>query len=414
MRREVVLWSCVTVLILGSMAWAQEPRPYLGVNLDSSPLPELLTKHLRLDPGQGIRINNIMVDSPADKAGLERDDIVAAFDGQKITGQEQFITAVRKAEVGATVSLDVIHLGQRQKVEAKLGPAPETVRWKYPPEPDVVTSWRPGRIFRIGPNGQNMMEIPFDKIPGGDFDVKKFIKESYTYRHSTGGEDYTITVEGDPAENDSQVIVHAGDQTYSTTVGKLDSLPEQYREAAAKAVEDSRNNTRMNLRIEVPEAFRPRCPPQVLPEHSPAGHGPLVRAEGSRPGEAPGADGAAAAAHEGDGGAQPRIARQAAPEGSGQEEHESGGPDVRTLGAQGKRSHLTAMEIYLQGTGSREDRSLSHWVRDIVIDILPLREYTIGFMEVFSLRFSRTAQSVCRRVSGTCQERRGIDRPGEW
>ena len=257
MRREVVLWSCVTVLILGSMAWAQEPRPYLGVNVDPSPLPELLTKHLRLDPGQGIRINNIMVDSPADKVGLDRDDIVAAFDGQKVTGQEQFITAVRKAEVGATVSLDVIHLGQRQKVEAKLGPAPETVRWKYPPEPDVVTSWRPGRIFRIGPNGQNMMEIPFDKIPGGDFDVKKFIKESYTYRHSTGGEDYTITVEGDPAENDSQVIVHAGDQTYSTTVGKLDSLPEQYRAAAAKAVEDSRNNTRMNLRIEVPEAFGP-------------------------------------------------------------------------------------------------------------------------------------------------------------
>ena len=98
MRREVVLWSCVTVLILGSMAWAQEQRPYLGVNLDSAPLPELLTKHLRLDPGQGIRINNIMADSPADKAGLDRDDIVAAFDGQKVTGQEQFITAVRKAE----------------------------------------------------------------------------------------------------------------------------------------------------------------------------------------------------------------------------------------------------------------------------------------------------------------------------
>jgi hypothetical protein len=247
----------VTVLILGATAFAGQPRPYIGVNVDPAPLPELLTKHLRLDPGQGVRINNIMADSPADKAGLERDDIVATFDGQKVMGQEQFITAVRKAEVGATVSLDVIHLGQRQKVETKLGPAPETVRWKYPPEADVVTSWRPGRIFRIGPNGQNMTEMSFDKIPGGDFDVKKFIKESYTYRHSTGGEDYTITVEGDPADKDSQVIVHAGDQTYSTTVDKVDSLPEEYRAAAAQAVEDSRNSTRMNLRIEVPEAFGP-------------------------------------------------------------------------------------------------------------------------------------------------------------
>lgn len=257
MRREVALWSCVTVLILGSMAWAQEQRAYIGVGLDSAPLPELLTKHLRLDPGQGIRINNIMLDSPAAQAGLDRDDIIFALDGHEVTEMGQFIEAVRQADVGATVSLEVIHLGQRQKVETKLGPAPQTVRWKYPPEPDVVTSWRPGRIFRIGPNGQNMMEMSFDKIAGGDFDVKKFIRESYTYRHSTGGADYTITVEGDPAESDSQVMVRAGAQTYSTTVGKLDSLPEQYRAAAAEAVEDSRNSTKMNLRIEVPEAFGP-------------------------------------------------------------------------------------------------------------------------------------------------------------
>lgn len=259
MRREVVLWSCVTVLIFGSMAWAGDQRPYLGVNLDAAPLPELLTKHLRLDPGQGIRINNIMEDSPADKAGLVRDDIISTFEGQAVTGLEQFIETVRKADVGATVSLEVIHLGQRQTVQAKLGSAPETVRWKYPPEPDVVTSWRPGRIFRIGPNGQNLMEIPFDKIPGGDIEVRKFIKESYTYRHSTGGKDYTITVEGDPADEDSLLIVHAGDQKYSTTLGKLDLLPEKYREAAAEAVKNSRNSTKMNIRIEVPEALGPEA-----------------------------------------------------------------------------------------------------------------------------------------------------------
>ncbi|MCX5646470.1 MAG: PDZ domain-containing protein [Phycisphaerae bacterium] len=257
MRREVVLWSCAAVLILGSMAFAGQPRSYIGVNLDSAPLPELLTKHLRLDAGQGIRINNIMVDSPADKAGLERDDIIAVFEGQKVTGLEQVINAVRKVDVGTTVSLEVIHLGQRQTVQAKLGPAPQTVQWKYPLEPDVVTSWRPGRVFRVGPNGQDMIEIPFDKIPGGDIDVKKFFKESYTYRHSTGSEDYTITVEGDPADKDARLIVHAGDKEYSTTVGSIDSLPEKYRAAAAEAVENSRNSVKTDIRIELPEAFGP-------------------------------------------------------------------------------------------------------------------------------------------------------------
>jgi hypothetical protein len=259
MRREVILWSCVSVLILGSMARAGQPRPYLGVNLDSSPLPELLTKHLRLDAGQGIRINNIMVDSPADKAGLERDDIVFAFEGHKVTEMGQFIEAVRKADVGAEVTLEVIHLGQRQKMQMKLGAAPEDVRLKYPAEPDIVTSWRPGRIFRIGPDGQPMMEIPFDKIPGGDLNVRKYLKESYSYQHATGAEAYMVTIEGDPADKDSQLIVHAGDQKYSTTVGNLDALPEKYRDAAQEAVENARISGKADIHIELPEAFGPEA-----------------------------------------------------------------------------------------------------------------------------------------------------------
>jgi S1-C subfamily serine protease len=58
---------------------AAETRPYMGVWLDTSPLPDLLIKHLGLSPSQGIRITNVHRDSPADRAGLERDDIIIAF-----------------------------------------------------------------------------------------------------------------------------------------------------------------------------------------------------------------------------------------------------------------------------------------------------------------------------------------------
>jgi len=262
MRKEAILWSCAALLLFGSMSLAGQPRPYLGVGLDSVPLPELLTKHLRLDPGQGVRINNIMTGSPADKAGLERDDLIIAFEGRKATEREQLVEAVHGAGVGTEMTLEVIHLGERKTVPLKLGTAPETVQWKYPPEPDVVTSWRPGKIFKIGPDGQDMIEIPFDKIPDGNFDVKKFFKQSYTYHHATDGEDYTITVEGDPADKDARVIVHAGDKEYTTSAGDLETLPEKYRGPAKEALEDARTNVKTDIRIQGfqwPEAFGPEA-----------------------------------------------------------------------------------------------------------------------------------------------------------
>jgi len=244
------------------MSLAGQPRPYIGVSLDAEPLPELLTKHLRLDPDQGVRINNIMLGSPADKAGLERDDLIIAFQGKKVTEREQFLNAVRQMAVGTEVTVEVIHLGARKTVQPKLGAAPEAVQWKYPLEPDVVLSWRPGKIFKIGPDGQGMIEIPFDKIPDGSIDLKKFFQESYTYHHATDGDEYTITIEGDPADEDSRVIVQAGGQEYSTSVGELDTLPEKYRGPAQEALEDARTSLKADIRIrgfERPEALGPEA-----------------------------------------------------------------------------------------------------------------------------------------------------------
>jgi hypothetical protein len=264
MRNEVVFWSCAALLLFGSMSWAGQPRSYVGVSLDEEPLPELLTKHLRLEPGQGVRINNIMVGSPADQAGLERDDLIIAFEGKKVTQREQFISAVRQIDVGTEVAVEVIHLGARKTVQPKLGTAPdlETVKWKYPWEPDVVTSWRPGKIFKIGPDGRNMIEVPFDKIPDGNFDVKSFFKQSYTSHHSTDGEDYTITVEGDPTDKDARVIVRADGQEHSAPAGDLEALPEKYRGPARETLEDARTSLKADIRIrgfEWPEAFGPEA-----------------------------------------------------------------------------------------------------------------------------------------------------------
>ncbi|TKJ38865.1 MAG: hypothetical protein CEE38_03980 [Planctomycetes bacterium B3_Pla] len=221
-----------------------DAQGFIGVLLDSAPLPELLTKHLGLSSGQGIRIRNVQRHSPADEAGLERDDIIIGFEDDEVDDNERFVNAVREAGVGAEVSLQIIHLGKRKTVEIKLRAFDGEFDWKYPREPEAVQSWRPGRLFRLRPGDEDWTEILRDHIPPDiDVDIKKFFNELHTYHH-TNGDSYTITIEGSPDDEDSTITVRIDDDEYATTIKEIDKLPEKYRKVAEDAVENARKTSK--------------------------------------------------------------------------------------------------------------------------------------------------------------------------
>jgi hypothetical protein len=260
MKTKSIIMIIVLVVFSAGTGLAAETdsndvRPYIGVMLDPTPLPDLLIKHLNLEPGQGIRIANIHRGSPADKAGLERDDIIIGFQGKDVDDQQQFVDDVRKAGIGTEVSLEIIHLGKRKTVTLKLEGLKGDFDLKYPPEPEIVQSWRPGKIFRLRPGDKEWMEVLRDNIPP-DFDVniKKFFNEIYTYKHSDG-EDYTITVEGNPNDVESTITVTVGDNEYKTTLKELDKLPEKYQKPAEQAVKDARKTAKTRY---LDEFFGPR------------------------------------------------------------------------------------------------------------------------------------------------------------
>jgi hypothetical protein len=237
-RRIAAVFSIVTIISGRGGAQSRDERPFIGLQLQ--PVPDLLVKHLRLEPGQGALISNVAKATPADRVGLERDDVVIGFRGEPIEGSEEFVRAVRATEVGTEVSLEVIQRGRRKTVTFEmesLGGAPE---WKYESEPAPVLSWRPGRLYKIGPEGQEWVEIPFDGLPQMDLDVPRFFEEVHTYHHVTDGEQYTVTIRGNPSDEGSEVVVESGDAEHRTTVGRIDSLPARYREAAEKAVRQAR------------------------------------------------------------------------------------------------------------------------------------------------------------------------------
>jgi membrane-associated protease RseP (regulator of RpoE activity) len=193
MKTKTISLIIAVALIFAGTALCKEtptakPRPYMGILLDTAPLPELVTKHLNLSPGQGIRIQNVQRNSAADLAGLERDDIIISINGQDVKDNETLIDAVQKAGVGTEVSLQIIHAGQRKTVNLKLGAYQENIEWKYPSEPEIEQFWQPGRLFRLSPMDKNWQEIFRENLPSDlQIDVDNFFKQIYTSRHYTDG-----------------------------------------------------------------------------------------------------------------------------------------------------------------------------------------------------------------------------------
>ena len=248
--KNVTIILVATLFCLTSALYAEpkstDTRPYIGVLLDPTPLPELLTKHLGLSPGQGVMIKNVQCDSPADKAGLERDDIIVGFQSQDVIDCKEFVDVVQEAGAGSDVSLEIIHLGKHKTVKLKLSAQPTgglqgKFDWKYPLEPEIVQSWRPGKIFRLKSGDKDWMEL---NIPEFEVNLNKFFKELRSYGYSDGGESYTVTIEGDPNDEDTRITVRVGDAEYKTTVKEIDRLPDKYRSIAEEALQDARKSSK--------------------------------------------------------------------------------------------------------------------------------------------------------------------------
>ncbi|MBN2271536.1 MAG: PDZ domain-containing protein [Sedimentisphaerales bacterium] len=272
-RNSLMIVLAVLVCCAGAVCGESEPgegKGYIGIRMDARPLPELLIKHLRLAEDQGVRIQNVGVGTPADKAGLERDDIIIGLNGKDVTDNKEFAETVQKAGVGEEISLEIIHLGERKTVKLELASfaADSDFKAKFPPEPEIVQSWQPGRMFRLMDDSQGWIQVgPDGSVRGGgggfgigdggfigsendtlESHINKVFKELYTYHYSTDGDDYTITIEGDPDDEDTYIIVDAGDSHFKRPLKDIDKLPKKYQQAAEQAVKGARRAAKTRQR----------------------------------------------------------------------------------------------------------------------------------------------------------------------
>ncbi len=94
-------------------------RGYLGVNIQS--ITPDLAEALKIKETKGALIADVVADSPAEKSGLKRGDIIVDFDGKNIEDSHDLPAKVAATPVDEEVQITVLRDGKEQQLTVKVG-----------------------------------------------------------------------------------------------------------------------------------------------------------------------------------------------------------------------------------------------------------------------------------------------------
>ncbi len=110
-KRETKVDRQVRVLMRGGS--------YLGVRLQD--LDQEDVTRLKLAEEKGALVERVEEDSPAEKAGLQADDVIVRYHGEAVIGASQLARLVAETPAGRTVPVEVMRGGAVQKLSATIG-----------------------------------------------------------------------------------------------------------------------------------------------------------------------------------------------------------------------------------------------------------------------------------------------------
>jgi serine protease Do len=122
MRTAIYVGGVVAVLVAGvalsPRASAQSRDPFVTV----APFLPLVGPGSSIgvtvrDVDAGVQVQEVRPDSPAARAGLQKDDVVVEFDGERARSATQFSRLVRETAPGRAVKITIIRGGSRQTLD---------------------------------------------------------------------------------------------------------------------------------------------------------------------------------------------------------------------------------------------------------------------------------------------------------
>jgi len=99
-------------------------HPYIGVSFQ--PIDPQIAGALNLKATQGVVVMQVEAGSPADRAGLQQNDVITAINGQAIDQDHPLVSVLFTHKPGETVTLTVLRSGQESQVKLTLVNHPTT------------------------------------------------------------------------------------------------------------------------------------------------------------------------------------------------------------------------------------------------------------------------------------------------
>lgn len=130
-------------------------RGWLGVMIQKI-TPELKAK-LNLIDKKGALVSDVFAEGPADKAGIQRGDVIISFNGKKISESSGLPYIVASTPVGTIVNVEIIRKGQKLSFQVKTGELKEEAEPMTPSE----SSFNLGMVLQqLTPELAKKLDLP--------------------------------------------------------------------------------------------------------------------------------------------------------------------------------------------------------------------------------------------------------------
>jgi len=206
----------------GAQDQQQQEKAWIGVLFARTP--------------DGLTIAQVIADSPADKAGLKRGDVIKAVNGTAVETAQELRDQLKDKNVGDTVTLNIDRDGQTQDVSVTLEAQPEPLPVANPLLPelenipaDELFSHVQGGQFNFTDEQGNPLTVTIDV--GTVASVDTGAKTLTLNLNAGGSKTYTVDDEdlgaklSDLKEGDNVAVMRVGDDVRAVVRGVGPLLP---------------------------------------------------------------------------------------------------------------------------------------------------------------------------------------------
>jgi serine protease Do len=149
--------NMVRTVVAGARDGGKLVRPWPG--LVGQTLTADLAEGLRLERPGGVVVSDIYPGGPADRAGLERGDIIVAVDGRHVADVAALRFRLATSELGGKAEIEAIRRGERISLAMPMAAPPE-----QPPRNETVIEGRHplggARVVNLSPAVAEELELP--------------------------------------------------------------------------------------------------------------------------------------------------------------------------------------------------------------------------------------------------------------